>query len=61
MLINIFSECMIMSRNKAYLDLQKNNKSNLINSAFNWLIEFIELIKSLNSKQALPSNVIIYK
>lgn len=55
--IKIFNECMIVNRNKAYLELQKSQKTNLINAAFNWLIEFMEMVKAQNNNEALSSIV----
>lgn len=48
---------MIVNRNKAYLELQKSQKTNLINAAFNWLIEFMEMVKAQNNNEALSSIV----
>jgi hypothetical protein len=41
-------ECMLIQRNRAYIESNKasaQKSTNLINSAFNWIIEFMEIVK----------------
>ena len=50
--INVFTESMLFQQNRAYIECNKSSaqkSNNLINSAFNWLIEFMEIIKLKNN------------
>lgn len=53
--LNIFIDCMLRNRNKAYLHLQTSSSQKLINIAFNWLIEFMETT-TRNSTYYFSSN-----
>ena len=53
--LNIFIDCMLRNRNKAYSDLQTSSSQKLINIAFNWLIEFMETT-TRNSTYYFSSN-----
>jgi len=53
--LNIFIDCMLRNRNKAYSDLQTSSSQKLINIAFNWLIEFMETT-TRNSAHYFSSN-----